>query len=63
MVFLVKEEGWHFSFLVYVVLPPVAAYLAVRGRREIHAGMAASAAVLALVTLPLTFVLASLESS
>ncbi|MFF7190998.1 hypothetical protein ACFZAR_38640 [Streptomyces sp. NPDC008222] len=62
-VFFIKEEGWHFSFLVCGVLPPIAAYLAVRGKREIRAGMAATAGVLALVTLPLTFALASLEGS
>ncbi|MGW1259149.1 hypothetical protein ACWD5Q_29200 [Streptomyces sp. NPDC002513] len=63
MVFFVKEEGWHFSFLVCGVLPPVAAYLGVRGRREIRAGMSAAALALAGIALPLMFALASLESA
>ncbi|MFI9647851.1 hypothetical protein ACIHAA_16335 [Streptomyces sp. NPDC052040] len=63
MVFLVREEGWHFSFLVCAALPPISAYLGVRGRREIRVGMAATAAVLALSAFPLTLALASLESS
>ncbi|MGV9248609.1 hypothetical protein [Streptomyces sp. NPDC003710] len=63
MVFLIKEEGWHFSFLLCGLLPPVAAHLGFRGKREIRTGMAATAAALALATLPLTFVLASLEMS
>ncbi|MFC5639229.1 hypothetical protein [Streptomyces bullii] len=63
MVFFIKEEGWHFSLLLCGVLPLVAAYLAIRGNREIRAGMAASGLALAVATLPLTFVLASLEGS
>ncbi|MER6016032.1 hypothetical protein [Streptomyces bluensis] len=63
MVFFIKEEGWHFSFLVCCVLPLIAAYLGVRGKREIRAGLAGAGLVLALATLPVTFALASLESS
>ncbi|GAA3074857.1 hypothetical protein [Streptomyces glomeratus] len=63
MVFFIKEEGWHFSFLLCGFLPPVAAYLGFRGKREIRTGTAAAAAALALATLPLTFVPASLEMS
>jgi hypothetical protein len=63
MVFLVKEEGWHYSFLVLCLLPLIAAYLGVRGKREIRTGVAAAGLVLAVVTLPLAFVLASLEGA
>jgi hypothetical protein len=63
MGFLIKEEGWHFSFLVCCILPPIAAYLGVRGKREIRTGMSATALALAVATLPLMFALASLESS
>lgn len=63
MVFFIKEEGWHFSFLVCCVLPLIAAYLGVRGKREIRAGLAATGLALALATLPVAFALASLEGS
>lgn len=63
MVFLIKEEGWHYSLLLCCLLPLIAAYLGVRGKREIRAGMAAMGLVLAVATLPLTFVLASLEGA
>ncbi|MGW6907662.1 hypothetical protein [Streptomyces sp. NPDC054940] len=63
MVFLIKEEGWHYSFLVCCLLPLIAAYLGVRGKREIRAGVAAMGLVLAVAALPLTFVLASLEGA
>ena len=58
-----RRRGWHFSFLVCCVLPPIAAYLGVRGKREIRTGMSATALGIAIVTLPLMFALASLESS
>ncbi|MCT9079499.1 hypothetical protein [Streptomyces fulvoviolaceus] len=61
--FLMKEEGWHFSFLLCFVLPPIAAYLGVRGKREIRAGLAGAGLALAVATLPLMFVLASLEGA
>jgi hypothetical protein len=63
MAFLTKEEGWHFSLLLRFLLPLVAAHLGIRGRREIRAGMAAAGLALAAATLPLTFVLASLEGA
>jgi hypothetical protein len=63
MVFFIKEEGWHFSFLLCCVLPVIAAYLGVRGAREIRAGMAGLGLALAVATLPLTFGLALLEGS
>jgi hypothetical protein len=63
MVFFIAEEGWHFSFLVGFVLPLIAAYLGVRGKREIRTGMSASALALAFATLPLVFALAALEGS
>ncbi|MFE9441505.1 hypothetical protein ACFYO2_21400 [Streptomyces sp. NPDC006602] len=63
MVFFIKEEGWHYSFLLCCVLPLIAAYLGVRGAREIRAGLAATGLALAAATLPLTFVLASLEGA
>ncbi|WP_234439889.1 hypothetical protein [Streptomyces bicolor] len=61
MAFLIKEEGWHFSFLVCCLLPLIAAYLGSRGKREIRMGMAVTGLVLAVATLPLTLALASLE--
>ncbi|MGW1612372.1 hypothetical protein ACWCQZ_23690 [Streptomyces sp. NPDC002285] len=63
MVFFITEEGWHFSLLLCCVLPFIAAYLGVRGKREIRAGLAASGLALAVATLPLSFVLASLEGA
>ncbi|KUO14720.1 hypothetical protein [Streptomyces dysideae] len=63
MVFFIKEEGWHYSFLLCCVLPLIAAYLGVRGAREIRTGLAATGLALAVATLPLTFVLASLEGA
>ncbi|MFF7313841.1 hypothetical protein [Streptomyces sp. NPDC008137] len=58
-VFFIKEEGWHFGLVLSCVLPPIAAFLGIRGRREIRAGMAAAGLALALAALPLTFVVAS----
>ncbi|MEJ8671384.1 MULTISPECIES: hypothetical protein [unclassified Streptomyces] len=63
MVFFITEEGWHFSLLLCCVLPLIAAYLGVRGKREIRAGLAAAGLALAVATLPLSFVLASLEGA
>ncbi|MCI3277906.1 hypothetical protein [Streptomyces cylindrosporus] len=63
MVFFIMEEGWHFSLLLCCVLPPIAAYLGIRGMREIRAGLAATGLALAVATLPLAFVLASIEAS
>ncbi|MFJ8633086.1 hypothetical protein [Streptomyces sp. NPDC093568] len=63
MVFFITEEGWRYSLLLCGVLPVIAAYLGVRGRSEIRAGMAAAGLGLAVATLPLTFVLASLEGA
>lgn len=63
MVFFINEEGWRFSFLLCCLLPLIAAYLGVQGKREIRAGLAATGLALAFATLPLTFALASLEGS
>ncbi|GHH31638.1 hypothetical protein [Streptomyces lanatus] len=63
MIFFISEEGWRFSLLLCCVLPVIAAYLGVRGRSEIRAGMAASGLALAVATLPLALVLASLEGA
>ncbi|MEU1254413.1 hypothetical protein ACWHLZ_24290 [Streptomyces chartreusis] len=65
MVFFIGEEGWRFSLLLCGVLPPIAAYLAVRAKREIRirGGMAASGLGLAVAALPLTFFLASIEGA
>ncbi|MER5752747.1 hypothetical protein [Streptomyces sp. NPDC002088] len=62
-VFFIKEEGWYFSFLLCFVLPLIAAYLGVRGQREIRTGLAATGLALAAATLPLTFLLASVEGA
>ncbi|MFE0252980.1 hypothetical protein [Streptomyces sp. NPDC059010] len=53
MFFFTKEEGWHWSFLVFCVLPPVAAVLGFLGKRDIRPGLAVAALVLALAPLPL----------
>ncbi|MFG2772863.1 hypothetical protein [Streptomyces sp. NPDC048350] len=63
MVFLLSEEGWRFSLLLCCVLPLTAAYLGIRGKREIRGGMAAAGLALAFITLPLTFVLSRLEGA
>ncbi|MGI5378627.1 hypothetical protein ACQEV2_31130 [Streptomyces sp. CA-251387] len=62
MVFLVADSGWHFSYLLGAVLPPIAAYLGIRGKREIRTGMSATAFGLAFVSLPLMVALGYLES-
>ncbi|MFG2332724.1 hypothetical protein ACGFMM_24260 [Streptomyces sp. NPDC048604] len=63
MVFFFKEEGWHFSLLLGCVLPPIAAYLGIRGKRDIRGGLAAAGLALAVVALPLTLVLARFEGA
>ncbi|MFD9030817.1 hypothetical protein ACFVZW_06630 [Streptomyces sp. NPDC059567] len=63
MVFLLKEEGWRFSLLLGFLLPLIAAYLGIRGKREIRGGLAAAGLALAVVTLPLALVLAQLEGA
>ncbi|MFE5615778.1 hypothetical protein ACFQ69_08295 [Streptomyces sp. NPDC056470] len=63
MLFFLSEEGWHFSLLLCCVLPSIAAYLGVRGKREIRGGLAAAGLALAVATLPLTLVLARLEGA
>ncbi|MFD7297885.1 hypothetical protein ACFV9W_31765 [Streptomyces sp. NPDC059897] len=60
VVFFAKEEGRHFGFLIAVLLPPVAAYVGVRGYREVRPGLTAVAVALAAVTLPLMLGLAML---
>ncbi|ELS56926.1 hypothetical protein [Streptomyces viridochromogenes] len=60
-IFLIGDVGWHFSFLVGCVLPLIAAYLGIRGKREIHTAMSATAFGLALASLPLMLGLAYLE--
>ncbi|WP_306317656.1 MULTISPECIES: hypothetical protein [unclassified Streptomyces] len=59
--FFIKEEGWHFSFLVAALLPPIAALLALRGHREVRPGLTAAGMALAVGTLPLMVWLAMLE--
>ncbi|MFE5486642.1 hypothetical protein [Streptomyces sp. NPDC056527] len=63
MVFFLREEGWRFSLLLCCVLPLLAAYLGIRGKREIRGGMAAAGLALAVATLPLALVLAWLEGA
>ncbi|MFE6625054.1 hypothetical protein ACFZBP_40850 [Streptomyces sp. NPDC008086] len=63
MIFLIGDGGWRFSFLLSAVLPLIAAYLGVRGKREIRTAMSATAFGLALVSLPLMLGLAHLEGS
>ncbi|MGW7718143.1 hypothetical protein ACWGKK_28040 [Streptomyces chartreusis] len=63
MVFFISEEGWRFSLFLCGVLPPIAACPAVRAKREIRGGMAASGLGLAVATLPLAFFLASIEGA
>lgn len=63
MVFLITDVGWHFSFLIGAVLPLAAAYLGIRGKREIRTGMSATAFGLAFLSLPLMLALGLLERS
>jgi hypothetical protein len=63
MVFFLSEEGWRFSLLLCCVLPSIAAYLGIRGKREIRGGLAAAGLALAGVTLPLALVLSLLEGA
>ncbi|MEU0375197.1 hypothetical protein ABZ070_34550 [Streptomyces sp. NPDC006283] len=63
MVFFLREEGWRFSMLLCCVLPLIAAYLGIRGKREIRIGLAAAGLALAVVTLPLALVLSRLEGA
>ncbi|GAA1365364.1 hypothetical protein [Streptomyces beijiangensis] len=51
--FVTKEEGWHWSYLVLALLPPVAAVLGVQGKRDILPGRAVWAMVLSIAPLPL----------
>ncbi|WP_093799092.1 hypothetical protein [Streptomyces sp. Wb2n-11] len=51
--FLAGEEGWHWSFLVLCVLPPLTAFLGFRAKRDIRPGLATAALVLAVAPLPL----------
>ncbi|MFC5217738.1 hypothetical protein [Streptomyces coerulescens] len=53
LLFITQEEGWHWSFLVLCVLPPVAAVAGFIGKRDIRPGLAVTALVLAIVPLPL----------
>ncbi|MFB6933444.1 hypothetical protein [Streptomyces chartreusis] len=53
LLFLTNEEGWHWSFLVFCVLPPVAAVAGFQGKRDIRPGLAVTALVLAIAPLPL----------
>ncbi|MDI3404431.1 hypothetical protein [Streptomyces cavernicola] len=49
--FLVSEEGWRWSFLALIALPPVAAVLGHVAKRDIRAGLGAAAIALALAPL------------
>ncbi|MEU6846143.1 hypothetical protein ABZ930_30135 [Streptomyces sp. NPDC046716] len=60
-VFIIAEEGWRFSLLIGFLLPPVAGYLGVVGHREVRPGMTATAAAIAVATVPLALGLAWLE--
>ncbi|MFE7894222.1 hypothetical protein [Streptomyces sp. NPDC057412] len=63
MIFFIREEGWHFSLLLCCILPPIGAYLAFRGHREIRPGLAVIGLVLAVGALPLSLGLAVLEGA
>ncbi|MFE2629499.1 hypothetical protein ACFXDP_16385 [Streptomyces sp. NPDC059374] len=63
MFFFIREEGWRFSLLLCCILPPIGAYLAFRGHREVRPGLAAIGLVLAVGALPLALGLAVLEGA
>ncbi len=63
VIFLIGDGGWRFSFLLSAVVPLIAAYLGVRAKREIRAGMSATAFGLAFASVPLMLALAYLEGS
>lgn len=50
--FFTKEEGWHWSFLAFCLLPPVAAVWGFLGKRDIRPGLATGAIVLAIAPVP-----------
>ncbi|MGW7050603.1 hypothetical protein [Streptomyces sp. NPDC054887] len=51
--FLTSEEGWHWSFLVFCVLPPLTAFLGFRAKRDIRPGLGMAALALAVAPVPL----------
>lgn len=53
LLFLTNEEGWHWSFLVFCILPPVGAVAGFLGKRDIRPGLAVTALVMAIAPLPL----------
>lgn len=63
VIFAISEDGWRYALLLLVVLPPIAAYLAIRGKREIHTGKAVAGFLIALASIPLGLWLATLESA
>ncbi|MEU9860738.1 hypothetical protein AB0D99_07680 [Streptomyces sp. NPDC047971] len=63
MIFFLSEEGWRFSLLLCCILPVIAAYLGIRGKREIRGGLAAAGLALAVATVPLALFLSLLEGA
>ncbi|MFE6889778.1 hypothetical protein [Streptomyces sp. NPDC057694] len=61
-IFLVVEEGWHYSFVLGFALPPIVAYGGVRGYRDVRPGMTAAAMALGVATPLATMGLAWLEN-
>ncbi|GGW96168.1 hypothetical protein [Streptomyces chryseus] len=51
--FFTREEGWHWSFLVFCVLPPLTAFLGFQAKRDIRPGLGMAALALAVAPLPL----------
>lgn len=51
--FLTSEEGWHWSFLVLCVLPPLTAVLGLLAKRDIRPGLGTAVLALAVAPLPL----------
>ncbi|MGY0491363.1 hypothetical protein [Streptomyces sp. WG-D5] len=49
-VFFLVEEGWYPGVVLGFVLPPVAAYLGIRGHRDVRPGLTAGALALNLAT-------------
>ncbi|MDI3417269.1 hypothetical protein [Streptomyces luteolus] len=49
--FFANEEGWRWSLLALLVLPPVAAVLGHIGKRDIRPGLATGAIVLSIAPL------------
>ena len=52
-IFLISDEGWHWSYLALFLLSPVAAVLGIHAKREIRVPPSVAAMALAIAPIPL----------